>query len=233
MNQVPTFAHTGDLGDVIASLPIVRALGGGHYVCFNRPKGCRESLRGLRYEALEPLLKAQPYIESVRWSDTVVHPDHDFSTFRHDHIDHENLIQWQARHIGVSVSETPWIIANPSPKTKGRVLFARSQRYHNPKFPWDKIIQRFKDPLFIGLPSEYMAFQTKWGKPLESYMAENLLELAELIAGCELLVCNQSCPYWLAAAVGAPVWQETWPDDMNSIVERDNARFCLNGTFHV
>lgn len=231
--QERVFGHAGDLGDCIASLATVRTLGGGNYVCFNRAKGCRESLRGPRFESLKSLLDTQPYIDSCEWSDEAIDTPYDFSTFRHDQIAGENLAQWQARHCGVQISETPWLLAKPSEKTKGRVLFARSQRYHNPAFPWDKVIRRFKDPLFIGLPMEYMAFQTKWGRPIENYMASNLLELSEMIAGCELLVCNQSCPAWLAMALGSPLWMECWPHDMNSIVHRQNARFSTNGTFHV
>lgn len=225
------FGHSGDLGDVIASLPIVRALGGGDYVLFDREKGHRESLRGARYEALAPLLLAQPYIDSVAWADAPPQTPYDFSTFRHDHIPGQNLAQWQSRHVGVTISEAPWLLAKPSSRSAGRVIFARSQRYHNPHFPWDKALVRFKDPLFVGLPSEYMAFQTKWGKPIENYQAANLLELAELIAGCSLFVGNQSCPFWIAAGLGVNLTQETWPQDANSIIERPNARYASNGFF--
>lgn len=223
------FGHSGDLGDVVASLPTVRAMGGGHYRLFDRAKGCRESLRGKRFDALAPLLRSQPYIDSVEWCDVVPYC-HDFSTFRHDHIQGENLAQWHARHIGVAISETPWLMANPSPKTKGRVIFARSQRYHSPSFPWDKALQRFKDPLFIGLPDEYVAFQTKWGKPIENTTCATLLELAEMIAGCDLFIGNQSAPFWLAAGLGVPLIQECWPVDPNSVIVRPNARYALNGS---
>lgn len=204
-------------------------MGGGHYRLFDRARGMRESLKGARYEALRPLLLVQPYIDSVEWCDT---PPvcHDFSTFRHDPIKGENLAQWQSRHIGAKISETPWLMAPPSDKAKGRVIFARSQRYHSPQFPWDKALVRFRDPLFVGLPEEYMAFQTQWGKPIEHMTCSNLLELAGLIAGCELFVGNQSCPLWIAMGLGVPLISEVWPHDPNSIVERPNARYATNGS---
>lgn len=227
-----TFCHTADLGDIIACLPSIRAVGGGHLVIGEKPgrDGGRESLRGARYEALRPLLERQPYIDSVRWADRLPDTRWDFSSFRHDHQKGENLARWQARHIGVSISETPWLLVAPSPKTKGRVIFARSLRYHSPAFPWDRALQRFRDALFVGLPEEYFAFQTKWGKPMEHQTCSNLLELAELIAGCELFVGNQSAPFWIAAGLGKPLIQETWHVDPNSIVERPNARYALNGS---
>lgn len=192
--------------------------------------GGRESLRGARYESLAPLLTFQPYIDDVEWSDALPDTPYDFSTFRKDHQPNENLAQWQARHIGVAISETPWLLAQHSRRTRGRVLFARSLRYHSPTFPWDKALLRYKDPLFIGMPDEYHAFQTKWGKPLEHYTASNLLELAELIQGCDLLISNQSCPFWIAAGLGKTLIQETWSVDPNSVIKRDNASYALNGT---
>lgn len=223
------FAHTGDLGDVVASLPTVRAVGGGNYVCFERPKGCRETLRGARYEALKPLLLAQPYIDSVSWSDSVPEAAYDFSTFRHDCIKGENLAQWQGRHLRISISETPWLVCQPDKSTQGRVIFTRSLRYHSASFPWDKALIRYKDPLFLGLPEEYHAFQTKWGKPIENKTASNILELASLIKGSELIVCNQSLPFWLAIGMGHTLIQETWTD-ANSIISRPNAKYASNGT---
>jgi hypothetical protein len=230
---VNVFTHTADLGDIIACLPTIRALGGGSLVIGEKKgrDGGRQSLRGERYEALKPLLMAQPYIDGVEWADDLPATRHDFSTFRHDHIKGENLAQWQARHLGVSISEIPWLIADPDKRTMGRVVFTRSLRYHNPSFRWDKAIQAFKDPLFIGLPEEYHAFQTKWGKPMESYTAKSILELAQLIQGCEKLICNQSCPFWIAAGLGKPLIQETWEYDPNSIISRSNATYCTNGTF--
>lgn len=227
------FTHTADLGDIIACLPAIRALGGGELFIGERSgrDGGRESLRGARYEALVPLLSAQPYIDRVRWADELPRTAYDFSTFRTKYTKGVNLAQQQARHVGVTISETPWLIAKASERTNGRVIFARSRRYHNESFPWDKALSRFKDPLFVGLPDEYMAFQTKWGKPIENYKASTLLELAELIAGCSLIVCNQSCPYWIAVGLGVPLIQESWPVDSNSIIERPNAHYCANGSF--
>lgn len=224
------FGHAGDLGDCIASLPTVRALGGGEYVCFHREKGCRESLQGQRFESLKSLLEIQPYIDRVSWTEAPEITVLDFSTFRGAYRKGINLAQQHAWHLGVTISEAPWLIAPASEIAKGRTVFARSRRYHNDRFPWDKILQRHPDPLFVGLPDEYLAFQTKWGKPIQHHTAGNLLELASLIAGCALFIGNQSCPFWIAAGLGVPLIQESWETDANSIIERPNAKYCLNGT---
>lgn len=227
-----TFTHTADMGDIIACLPSIRAMGGGELIIGERTgiHGGRESLRGARYESLAPLLSAQPYIDRVSWSDTLLESKLDFSTFRANYRRGENLAQQQARHVGTEISETPWLVASPSERTKGRAVLARSKRYHNPQFPWDKVLLRHKDPLFVGLPDEYQAFQTKWGRPIEHHMASSLLELAGIIYGCSVFIGNQSCPAWIAMGLGVPLIQESWAVDANSIIERSNAKYCLNGT---
>lgn len=219
-----TFYHSGDLGDIIASLPSVRSLGGGDYLI--GPGPCRESMRGTRFEILRPLLLAQPYIRSVQWQEGPSGATHDFSGFRHDMIEGENLADWQARHLGVTISLEPWLTANASPKSAGRVVVANSNRHRNSLFPWTKLLRvKYPDSLFVGLAEEHAAFQYRSGCRLEFLRTENLLELAEVIAGSKLFISNQSCPFWIAAGLGVNLIQEVWPAGQNSIVKTANAQY--------
>jgi hypothetical protein len=64
------FFHTGDLGDIIAALPAIRALGGGYLILGNRHgRGGRELMSPERFAVIEPLLSAQPYIAGVELCD--------------------------------------------------------------------------------------------------------------------------------------------------------------------
>lgn len=68
------FYHTGDMGDIIASLPTVEKLGGGIFVIGPRrsdaPGGLtREDMKGERFQAIKFLLESQPYIHRVEWTD--------------------------------------------------------------------------------------------------------------------------------------------------------------------
>lgn len=233
---VSSFSHRGDIGDCVASLPAVKAFGGGDYIIFDKPDeaaiGRRESLRGARYEALKPLLEAQPYIRSVSWHNGDPGASHDLSTFRHDFIPSENLIDWQARHLGIAVSHDPWLTCLRSPIGIGRTVVARSMRYQNRDFPWKRFIAENRQSiLFVGLPEEHKAFQISNGCVVEYCPTANLLELAEIINGADRFIGNQSCPFWIAAGLGVTLVQEVWPQGPNSIVKRKNARYLCRPPF--
>lgn len=222
------FFSTGDLGDVIASLPAVRTLGGGEYIIgFHDWTGQRESMRGGRFEAIKPLLENQPYISNVEWSDDPTNINYDFSTFRAKYSLHSNLALSQARHIGVGVSLNPWLQIDT--EVNNHVVIARSSRYHNPLFPWRRLTEHFKEKIFVGTKNEHAEFQELFGE-IEYVPTSNLLELTKLIGGSKLLICNQSCPFWIAAGLGKPIIQETFQRDMNSIIERPNCRYSRNVT---
>lgn len=218
------FFHTGDIGDVIACLPSIRALGGGELTIGYKPSGQRESLHGGRFESLVPLLLAQDYITGVRWG-PCVHGSLDFSRFRETPDDGMNLALHQAAYAGVEVSMDPWLKVRPI--QHGRPVIARSARYHNYDFPWRDVLGRLKDPLFVGLPSEHQAFCAATGSQPEYRPCANLLELARVIAGGSVFVGNQSAPFWIAGGLGGRVLQETWLDGANSTIHRKGMFYPL------
>lgn len=223
----PTFWHSGDLGDVIACLPTIRAFGGGELVIGHKPNGQRESLSGARFEALAPLLLAQDYIHSVRWGDPPAGCI-DFSGFRNVPHDGMNLACWQASYAGAVISLEPWLTVR-APQ-HGRPVVSRSSRYHNPEFPWRTILPRLVDPIFVGLAEEHAAFCAMAGWRVERAECQTLLDCARLIAGSRIFVGNQSAPFWIAAAVGVRTVQESWPEGMNSVVHRKGAHYpCFTG----
>jgi len=230
MRKGLTFAHDGDLGDVVASLPSIRALGGGRLVITlrdpSRPGGpTRESMQGARFNAIKPLLEAQPYITSVEWMDSFDKPTHDFRTFRNDPILGESLAHWQARHLGVEISTEPWLTVPVSDRAKGRPVIARSLRYHSRWRMWNTILKAHPDALFVGLREEYLHLSSTTQVKFEHAPTADLLELASIIAGCKLFIGNQSCPWWIAFALGVPTIQEVFPHSPNSRIERAGARY--------
>lgn len=222
-----TFFHTGDLGDVIAALPTIRAFGGGELVIGHKPNGQRESLSGGRFESLAPLLLAQDYIHSVRWGEP---PPGciDFSGFRNIPHDGMNLAYWQAKYAEAVISMEPWLAVRAL--HHGRPIVARSGRCHNSEFPWRAILPRLVDPIFVGLADEHAAFCSEVGWRVEHVRCSTLLDCARLIAGSRIFVGNQSAPFWIAAAVGAKSVQETWAEGPNSVIHRNGMHYpAFNG----
>lgn len=222
------FYHAGDLGDVIAALPAIRQLGGGRIII--GPGYCRESMKGARFEAIKPLLMAQPYVTGVEWREERPSRAFDLSVFRQNYRRGESLAHLQARHLGVdNLDVAPWLTAPRNAAYRNRVVFARSPRYHNGFYPWFALIKNYPDALFVGSADEHDSFQREFNRRLERVPTADLLELASLLASARLFCGNQSCPWWIAAGLGIPVFQETWDHDRNSMIVRKNA-FYMTGT---
>lgn len=147
----------------------------------------------------------------------------DLSTFRHDHIFGEDLAHWHARHVGVIISTDPWLTIKRSPVALGRVVIAHSGRYRNLLFRWKDVLRKYPKALFVGLPQEHATFCAENRVNLDYHPTTNLLELAEVIAGCDKLVCNQSLPFWLGLGIGVSIYQETFIYSPNSTIPRPNA----------
>lgn len=227
------FKHGGDLGDIVAALPIMRQQGGGKLILFHDPAAPvgqrgRESLEGARYNAIKPLLEVQEYITSVEWGEGV-----DTSNFRTVvRAPNENLAERQARHAGIwPLDLSPWLTV-PSFEKHNRIICARSGRYPNPiGFPWRELRQTYGDRLlFVGLPDEHAAFVDMIGGPVEHAKTENLLDVATLMAGSPMVVANQSCPLWIAMGLGSKVVCEVCPSVPNSMIHRPGSFFAMTAT---
>lgn len=224
-----SFYHSGDLGDIIASLPTVRELGGGDYVI--GPGMCRESLAGARFQSIVELLLAQPYIDSVHWVDQKpTGMDVDFSTFREcDYRHGEDLATWQARHVGVLVELEPWLEVDAG--KHGKPVFARSPRYHNDEFPWRQIVRENPDALFVGTETEHQMFELENRGDVHHAKTKDLYEVAQVIAGASRFYGNQSCPWWIAFGLGQACTQETRLDIPNSIIRAPHANYPMVNEF--
>lgn len=226
-----TFFHSGDIGDIIACLPTIRQLGGGHLIIGDtlQASGCRESMRGNRFEILRPLLEAQSYIHSVKYQDYAGSAcQYDFSTFRFFNRERKlDLARWQALHCGIiDLDVSPWLKVNPCPLSNGKLVCARSQRYNTASFPWKHMMHPYSDrAIFIGIESEFIAFRAMFNQAITWHQTDNMLKVAEVIAGSDMFIGNQSAPMWIAMALGHMLIQETFSPEPNSVIIRPNAAF--------
>ena len=76
----------------------------------------------------------------------------------------------------------------------------------------------------VGTPDEHRDFCAYLG-PLPYVATPTFLDLAEVIAGCELLVGNQSAPMAVALGLGKPLVQEVCLSIPNCFFERRNATY--------
>lgn len=223
------FSAVGDLGDIIAFLPTIRQLGGGHLILGNRNgRGAREPMTQARYDVIAPLIAVQPYITGMHREDDAKDVNYNVTDFRTKPTQvGYNLATWQADFLGITnLDLSPWLFAHPAPESAGRAVFARSLRYQNPAFDWRGMVAKYPGAIFVGLLDEHAAFCSAFGQ-VEYRPTANLLEVAELIAGSEIFCGNQSAPAWVAMGLGHSLIQEMdqWESNRNSIVARPNAEF--------
>jgi hypothetical protein len=232
-----TFWMSGDLGDIIASMAVVRQLGGGHLYIGNHPKyaerGWRQ-MKGQPYEVISPLLEKMPYIKSIRYDEYSNGHDYDFSEWRNVYDRYRSLAHNQAAYLGVQdLNTSPWIEVDPNPNMKGKIVISRSSRYHNQSFPWIDIGQRYRNNIvFVGHPEEHISLQKHMGCTFPHMQTKNMLEVAELISGCELMIANQSSPGWLALAMGKKLIQESYIHSPDSKIDRPQNQYADSAYFN-
>jgi hypothetical protein len=146
-----------------------------------------------------------------------------------------NLARCYLRAFGLSLDNDgpPWLSV-PSPIQAASVVIARSPRYHSTTFAWPRLLSHYRGQcIFVGLPSEHAAFEQEFGR-IPYHPTHDLLELAQVIAGCEVFAGNQSCPFSIAEALKKPVILEPCPSGSNTLFKRSDAIVgCTVGTtFH-
>jgi hypothetical protein len=218
-----TFKHSGDMGDIIYSLPTIRALGGG--ILYLDPKGgesdhfikmqCidgRTKLNKNSIDFLTPLLKIQPYIEDVKyWNGEKV--DYNLDEFRQKFADpnkrnkNANLADLHLEQFNLSPSEVlnPWISVDNTTKLHKSVIIARSPRYHGSYgiLNASKFFIRDK-AIFVGIPKEHEYFEWTFDIKVDYHKTETSLDLARVIKGCDLFIANASLPLSIAIGMGHP-----------------------------
>lgn len=227
------FVHSGDLGDVIYSLPTIKAMGGGNLWLMDMPGV--QTMHGMtrqRFEAIRPLVNVQPYIHDVYGPGSpgmYTNDDELINLNQFRSMNRDLVNEWLPNHyldvhgIEREAAHQPWLTAEP--RGSWPVLIARSARYHNPRFPWRQVLDKYRyAAAFIGTPAEHAAFNVEFDASLPYERTTDLLDAARAIAGCYLFIGNQSCPLAIAEGLKKPIVCEVCPYCPNCISPRSG--FC-------
>lgn len=221
---------SGDLGDAVFSLPVIKAIEGGpHDVLFvDRRPHVAPFLE--REHIIRPLYESCPYVRSVTVDDgpcdldlAIPHPQswgvllgfRRFHSWRYT-LAHAQRLEAEKQGFSMAAFDqsAAWITADPI--EHDRIPVHRSPRYNNPYFPWKQIVEHFGDRCaFVGLAEEHAAFQTHVGRKVDRMAFPNLYELARFAAGAEVCIGNQSSPNAVFEGLKVPRIQETclWQPD--------------------
>lgn len=229
-----TFVHGGDIGDLIYAMPTMKALGGG--VLALVPYKVREPFTESKAQRIIPLLKQQSYLPEVEYMSSSPQATYNFNPFRAKYKNGRTLASLQSEMFGLN-GETvikPWLtVDRPVSAGDYKVIFHRSSRYHNPKFPWKRVWERYqKQALFVGMDSEWSSFCKEVGR-VEYHRTGDFLELARLIAGARLFVGNQSAPYSIAEGLKQNAILESCPQALDCQFIRPNLQNDPAGKVHL
>lgn len=226
----------GDIGDAIFALCVIKAIPDGpHDIIFaDRPNGQGGAFTQ-RAHLVIPLFESQPYVNST--SCKAIPSDIDITFFRRFHNASTTLIRAQAceafsmgNPAYVPDGSIPWLQVTPTDEAEGRIIIARSPRYNNPLFPWRKVVEHYGERLmFVGLDSEHQTFCANFGM-VQHRKIKDFLELAQLIAGADYFIGNQSSPHAVTLGLGVPMISEVYPDQPDCIYNRDNVQYVPDGS---
>lgn len=185
-----TFRHSGDMGDIIYSLPTVRALGGGDlYLSIG---ASYTNFRLEQFNFLYPLLMHQPYIHEVFiWYGEPINYDLDAFRFYGTNLQKKNLAEahLEAFNLDPELANQKWLYAKS--KHINDIIINRTERYHG-QFNWFNAVMG--KPTFIGTKKEHVSFCNRFDH-VDFYQVESALDMAEVIQGSGLFIGNQSLAF--------------------------------------
>jgi len=232
MEEAMIAHHSGDVGDVIYAMPIMKQLGITKMI-LDPERNYGTKMNRMLCNSVGQLLKSQGIDYEV--ADNYVGPiDHDFDVFRERSIDltynHLSTAQAIAMNIDADLSEPYINITDTNPVAP--VVIARSARYHNQSFDWYNLLKDIKTPIaFVGLKGEYESFINKTMlRNVTFYPTDNFYEVARIIAGAKVFIGNQSAPFAVAEGLKVNRIQETFKLVPNCKPMSDNGMSVVSRT---
>lgn len=225
-----TARHSGKVGDIIFSLPVVKKLGIDVLFIPERT-GEVEHL----YSNVKSLLLEQPYLQGVAEyaSDLpYMETSPDFPPIDYDldlHRTHmakgsRNMVQRYADVFNVEVDTSPWLVLNNDVNPSGYNLVNVTPR-HRGGVDWNRVLAELNTRdlpvLFIGTQSEHEVFVSNIG-PIPYLFTKDLYTFASAINSCEALYCNQSAALSIAQALGKEYYLELKPGKTNCLFRTPN-----------
>lgn len=233
------FFHSGDFGDILYAVPSMRALcaetGTPAHVYLGSRDWTRSAWDLDLLSVIEPLLRAQDFVAGVvllHRNEAPPSPFVDFSTFRNGgYKTGDTILERQRRWVQAQIDiSSPWLqVPNPKRVVAGLIAVNRGKRWRGLSFPWRELLGLYHARMFfIGLPSEHTEFCHEFGL-IDFTRTKDLLEAAQLIAGADFFIGNQSACNAIANGLHKPSLIEACFFAPDCFLSRDNVSFCLDG----
>jgi hypothetical protein len=224
------FKHSGTLGDIVYGMALVKHFGGGEfYLHLNQidwvvkhyyggtPDPFHQGRMTQRdFEFMQSFMEAQPYINKFAVLDPkTTEVTHNLDRFRPAFVGHPgNYVDIYADAFGIQGAEHRALLRNSAWLTVDRTLLPENKSYVinrtarwvpgdlNPSWQAWREQGAEEASVFVGLPEEHRAFEQLTGWRIDYLETANMLELAQVIAGAEQFIGNQSVALSLAIGLG-------------------------------
>ena len=233
-----TWKHSGTLGDLIYSLPIVKYLGGGEFYLHldqvnfigkfyygSPPNPFHADRMNMKdFNFMKSFMEAQSYITKFDVLDPkTTEITHNLDKFRPAFVGHPgNYVDIYADTFNICDPEikemlrkTNWLTVPESKTVEGRdVAVNRTARWTPPVLShfwkdWKTEHDIENRAFFLGLDDEYEQFKKDTGWDIPHQKTNTLLEVAQYIDGAEIFIGNQSMALALAIGLGVgEIWCE-------------------------
>jgi len=235
------FSQSGNLGDLLYSLSVVKKMGSGDFYVKLRnipnviqkynnghvPPEYVDKLSQKDFDLLKPLLEAQDYIDSVSvYTNEKIDVDlDDFRGVIHSKMNGNFLQAFYMTHNIQYTSDDliqPWLTV-PKIAPIAKYVVARSPRWrgNNSVQYWEQLIKDYdfeKNAVFVGLPEEHKDFEQTFNVKIQYHPVKDFLELAQVIDASEMFFGNQTFTYGIAQGLGKSTVLETFSARINLLV---------------
>ena len=230
-----SFKHSGTFGDLIYGLSVVKKMGGGTLaIAMNNIENCvaqygyrpdevdpmhRGRFTDSDYQLLSPLLTRQSYIHTIqKWERGWQEPDIDLDRFRGVLFRGFEGNYVEAYHRTFALPFTAdmynetWLEADANKIAP--IVINRTFRYRCPNGTgsWQNLLEQAnikQNGIFVGTTAEHEDFEKSTGFNVTYYPIKDFKELADIIAGADLFMGNQSAAYSIAMGLGKSSVLET------------------------
>jgi hypothetical protein len=256
--ELTAFSHTGNIGDVWASIPAMRQfhIKTGKYIKLylvkdvygeyyegavhpTKDESGRSVMLNLKMiEMMTPMLLEQGFIKEVvaiteeeyKTTDILCHLEWVRETFVG--MPHFPLQKWYSTifpDLDFDLAEK-WLEVNDSKKdlANGKIIITRSERYTNPQLDYSFLKPYEDDILFCGTMREYNIFCMTYDLNIRKFNINNFLELAQAIKQCKFHISNQTQAFQLSEGQKTPRMLEACASASNCIPVGKDAFYYLN-----
>ena len=225
------FKHSGRLGDILYSMPLVKQMAElqdasvDYYVSNDIPARLGKDVyhpslevmvNSNLFDYIEPLLSRQSYINRILHIPTLAIPRDaiDLDQFKTSGLNLKAglIYGWYRKAFGVPFPlEVPWISVDCSVEDAGiakdsevSVLVGRTTRFCNTRINY-RILDQIKGVGFVGLEYEYEDFIARYDlKNVRYIKVKNALQLADLMCRVKVYIGNQSSNFAIAEGLKIP-----------------------------